>query len=221
MLRSSTSCVVFASTNRPAYQRALYNKSTPLVLCTGPAGTGKTMEACRIGMFHLSESNYEKMIITRPSVSVDEELGYLPGGMENKMDPWMIPMYEYMEEFSNRATLGKYMKNGIIEVAPLGFLRGRTFHNSIVIADEMQNSTTSQMMNLLTRIGDNSKVIITGDLNQCDLNEKINGLDHFLIKLKSRYSDCGCNSIEHVELTNEDIMRSEFTKLIVNIYDQL
>jgi phosphate starvation-inducible PhoH-like protein len=160
------------------------------------------------------------MIITRPSVSVDEELGYLPGGVDNKMDPWMIPMYEYMEEFSNRATLGKYMKNGIIEVAPLGFLRGRTFHNCVVIADEMQNSTTSQMMNLLTRIGENSKVIITGDLNQCDLNEKINGLDHFLIKLKSRYSDCGCNSIEHVELTNEDIMRSEFTKLIVNIYDQ-
>jgi phosphate starvation-inducible protein PhoH and related proteins len=211
-------CVAM-SMNKPVYTKVLNDKTIPLVICTGPAGTGKTMEACKSGMYHLKAKHFEKLLVTRPSVSVDESLGYLPGSIDNKMNPWMIPIYDYMEEFCNRAELGKYMKEEVIEIAPLGFIRGRTFHNTIVIADEMQNATHNQMMNLLTRIGENSKIIITGDLNQCDLPNITNGLEQFLHYLQKYEGDC-TSTIEHIQLDNDDIMRSEFTKLIINIYDQ-
>lgn len=218
MLLKSLQCVA-TSLNKSVYRKVLNDNKIPLVICTGPAGTGKTMEACKSGMLHLMEKHYERMIITRPSVSVDENLGYLPGDIENKMNPWMIPIYDYIEDCCDKATLGKYMKNEVIELAPLGFVRGRTFHNTIVIADEMQNSTQNQMMNLLTRIGENSKLIITGDLNQCDLVDVTNGLQHFLLHLEN-YEEDYSSSIEYVQLGSDDIMRSDFTKLIINIYDQ-
>jgi phosphate starvation-inducible PhoH-like protein len=203
-----------ASLNRPVYEDSLSHHSPSLVICTGPAGTGKTMMACKYSMQHLRENSYTKMVITRPNVSIDEDLGYLPGEINQKMFPWLIPIYDQLENYSDKMTVRKFINDGTIEIAPLGFLRGRTFDNTIIIADEMQNSTKSQMLNLLTRIGKNSKVIITGDLQQCDLDID-NGLEDFINKYKVNPEH---KEIKCIEFDDEDIMRSALVKTIIKIY---
>lgn len=204
------------SANKILYKTSLYSEKTPNVLiCTGPAGTGKTLEACKAGLEFLQDQKVERLIITRPNVTVDESMGFLPGDMQEKMYPWMIPIYEYLEKFSDKKTITRYLRDGFIEVCPLGYMRGRTFHDTFVIADEMQNSTPRQMMNLLTRIGENSKLVVTGDLNQCDLYQD-NGLSDFVKKLKSY--DNEQEFICHIALDDSDVMRSEVVKEILNIY---
>jgi phosphate starvation-inducible PhoH-like protein len=172
-------------------------------------------------MEQLQKYKYDKLIITRPNVSVDEDLGYLPGDVQGKMYPWLIPIYDQIIKFSDKKTLDNYLMLNTIEIAPLGFLRGRTFDNSIIIADEMQNSTPSQMKTLLTRVGNNSKLIINGDLKQCDLKtvEK-NGLEDFINKFqlykKSSFEDSG---ISITEFMDEDVFRSEIVKYVLKVYD--
>jgi phosphate starvation-inducible protein PhoH and related proteins len=206
--------IVKSSLNRPVYEKCLSQQRPSLVVCTGPAGTGKTMLACKYAMEHLRETAYTKMVITRPNVSIDEDLGYLPGEINQKMFPWLIPVYDQLEKYSDKSTVRKFINDGTIEIAPLGFLRGRTFDNTIIIADEMQNSTKSQMLNLLTRIGKNSKVIITGDLQQCDL-ELENGLQDFIEKYSKSKK---IKEIKCIEFDDDDIMRSELVKSIIQIY---
>lgn len=217
----STNRSICASANTERYESLLSKHETPRVLvCTGPAGTGKTMLACKHAMGHLMNSSFERLIITRPNVSIEEELGFLPGTMEQKMSPWMIPMYEYLEKYTDRNTVRRYIGDGVIEILPLGFMRGRTFDNTIVIADEMQNSTNSQMINLLTRIGHDSKLVLTGDLSQCDLNEDVpNGLDVFVDKF-DKYGDKSAldGNIDHVQMSCDDIQRSEIVRIIVDMY---
>ena len=212
---------VCASVNTDQYESLLSKHDTPRVLvCTGPAGMGKTMLACKHAMGHLMNSSFERLIVTRPNVSIGEELGFLPGTMEQKMSPWMIPMYEYLEKYSDRKTVRRYIGDGVIEILPLGFMRGRTFDNTIVIADEMQNSTNSQMINLLTRIGHDSKLVLTGDLSQCDLNDDVpNGLDIFIDKFNI-YGDKSAldGNIDHVQMSCDDIRRSDIVRIIVDLY---
>jgi phosphate starvation-inducible PhoH-like protein len=206
-----------SSQNFELYKSHL-SKSTPdVIICTGPAGSGKTMHACQFGIQHLKSNSFKKMIITRPSVSIDEDLGYLPGDIDKKMYPMLIPIYDQLETASSRNFIHKLLYNETIEIVPLGFLRGRTFDNTIIIADEMQNSTISQMLTLLTRLGKNSKLIITGDLDQCDLSI-LNGLEDFIIKLTS-YDEENISSIHHVSLDESDIMRSDIVKDVLKIYD--
>ena len=165
------------------YLKMLNNKELPVVLGVGPAGTGKTMFACKVGMEKLLKNDIDKMVITRPTVSVGEDLGYLPGSLEEKMHPWLIPLYDSLSEGITYRSLQKYINDKTIEVCPLAYIRGRTFSNSYIIADEMQNSTEIEMKTLLTRIGMNSKIVLTGDLEQSDLKET-NGLEDLLRKLK-------------------------------------
>src|SRR5210317_841402 len=136
----------------------------PIVVGTGPAGTGKTMLACQIGIEHIQQSFRGKVVLTRPIVAADEDMGYLPGDMERKMEPWTKPMYDIFEQHLSPTQIDRY-----IRIEPLGYMRGRTFTNSLIIADEMQNSTPNQMRMLLTRIGEGTKLVITGDLEQSDL----------------------------------------------------
>lgn len=213
MIRNSL-CI--ASVNKTLYEKSLYKLNPELVICIGPAGTGKTMLACKHSIMHLNNKNYKKLIITRPSVSVEEEIGYLPGEINQKMYPFLVPIYENLEKFSDKSTIMKNLKNNVIEIVPLGFLRGRTFDNTIIIADEMQNASHNQMMTLLTRIGYNSKTIITGDLDQCDL-PKTNGLKIFLDKLNTNDNN-NIENIELIKLDSDDIQRSELVKSIINIY---
>jgi len=193
----------------------LKNKHKKIIFITGPAGTGKTLFATEHGIFHFLSNTYEKLVFTRPSVSVDEELGFLPGTLEDKMAPWIRPIYDVLYPFISPKEIQFLTEEKRIEIAPLGFMRGRTFKNTWIVADEMQNCTISQMKMLLTRLGENSRLIITGDLEQYDRPEQVNGLEDFLTKFKGKES----SSIVHLKFEKSDIQREEVVKEILEIYD--
>jgi phosphate starvation-inducible PhoH-like protein len=192
----------------------LKQKSKKIVVATGPAGTGKTMFATEYGVRNFLLGTYEKLIFTRPSVSVDEDLGYLPGTLEEKMAPWVRPIYDILYQFITPKEVTQLIEEKIIEISPLGYMRGRTFKNCWIVADEMQNSTISQMKMLLTRLGENSRLVITGDLEQYDRNNELNGLDDFLNKFRGKRS----SSISSFEFQRSDIQREEVVKEVLDIY---
>jgi len=196
------------------YLGLLKQKSKKIVVATGPAGTGKTLFATEQGVRNFLLGTYEKLIFTRPSVSVDEDLGYLPGTLEEKMAPWVRPIYDILYQFISPKEVTTLLEEKIIEISPLGYMRGRTFKNCWIVADEMQNSTISQMKMLLTRLGENSRVVITGDLEQYDRNNEMNGLDDFLNKFKGKRS----SSITSFEFQRSDIQREEVVKEVLDIY---
>ena len=191
-----------------SYLKAI-NGSKPIIVATGPAGSGKTMFACQFAAEKIKAREASKLILTRPIVGADEDLGYLPGDADTKMAPWVCPMFDVFEEHLTRNQLAGYVK-----IEPLGFMRGRTFNNSIIIADEMQNSTQNQMKMLITRIGENSKMIVMGDLNQTDLLDQKNGL----VDLIERLGDDEYEYIDRVILTDDDILRSPAVSEILKIY---
>jgi phosphate starvation-inducible PhoH-like protein len=192
----------------------LKNKDSRIIIASGPAGTGKTLFGIEQGVRNYILGNFEKLIFTRPVVSVDEDIGYLPGTLEEKMAPWIRPIYDILYNFISPKEVEHLIAEKVIEISPLGFMRGRTFKNCWIVADEMQNSTISQMKMLLTRIGENSRLIITGDLDQNDRKDQINGLDDFLGKLKGRRSD----SINSVEFDKADIERENVVREVLEIY---
>ena len=200
--------------NQEHYVSMLKNKNKKIIVVTGPAGTGKTMLATEHGIYQFLTGGYEKLIFTRPSVSVDEDLGYLPGTLEEKMAPWVRPIYDVMYQFITPKEVTQLMEEKQIEIAPLGYMRGRTFKNTWIVADEMQNSTVNQMKMLLTRLGENSRLVITGDLEQFDKHDIINGLDDFLNKFKGKRS----SSISSFEFDKQDIQREEVVKEVLDIY---
>lgn len=169
----------------------------PIIIATGPAGTGKTMMACQIALEHIARTARGKTILTRPIVAADEDMGYLPGDIDKKMEPWTKPAFDIFEKYLSHSQIER-----CVTIEPLGYMRGRTFDNTVIIADEMQNSTPNQMKMLLTRIGENTKLIVTGDLEQSDLGEH-NGLAELIHKLDG----LDLEYIEHVEMDEEDIVR--------------
>lgn len=196
------------------YNSILRNKQKKIVVANGPAGTGKTLFATEYGIRYFLSDVYEKLIFTRPSVSVDEDLGYLPGTLEEKMAPWIRPIYDILYQFMSAKEVQSLLEEKIIEIAPLGFMRGRTFKNAWIVADEMQNCTVSQMKMLLTRMGENSRLVITGDLDQHDKQDEINGLEDFLRRFKGKRS----SSISSFEFEKDDIQREEVVKEVLDIY---
>jgi len=196
------------------YVGLLKQKSKKIVVATGPAGTGKTLFATEFGVKNFLLGTYEKLIFTRPSVSVDEDLGYLPGTLEEKMAPWVRPIYDILYQFISPRDVTALIEDKIIEISPLGYMRGRTFKNCWIVADEMQNSSISQMKMLLTRLGENSRLVITGDLEQYDRPNELNGLEDFLTKFKGKRS----SSITSFEFQRGDIQREEVVKEVLDIY---
>lgn len=179
----------------------------PIVVGTGPAGSGKTMLACHVALEHVSRFQRPRIVLTRPIVTADEDMGYLPGDMDQKMEPWTRPMYDIFEQSMTHAQMDR-----CISIEPLGYMRGRTFTDTIIIADEMQNSTPNQMKMLLTRIGEGTKLIVTGDLEQSDLG-KDNGLENLIYKMQ-------CIDLEystHVEMGDADIVRHPAVKEILKV----
>lgn len=205
------------TTNQHKYVSELNNHTTSIVIGVGPAGCGKTLFACITAIDQLKRNKIDKIVLTRPIVPVEEEeLGFLPGSIINKMDPWTRPIFDILLEFYPQQELTMMLKNNIIEVSPLAYMRGRTFKNSFIIADEMQNSTPNQMLMLTTRLGKNSKMVITGDLKQSDKNEN-NGLKDLMMKLKKPQNQ-NITEISLIELHETDVERSEIVKTILNIY---
>jgi phosphate starvation-inducible PhoH-like protein len=196
------------------YIDLLDNSSKHIVMAMGPAGTGKTLLAVLTAIRSLRQGNCAKIVVTRPAVSVDEQHGFLPGTLVEKMAPWTRPIFDVFEEYWTPQQIEAMIADGVIEIAPLAYMRGRTFKNSWILADEMQNATPSQMKMLLTRIGDGSRIVVTGDLNQHDRGFENNGLKDFTNLLKKHNSEV----VGVVEFYRQDVERHPAVTEVLNIY---
>ena len=207
--------------NQELYLNYLRDPQIKILCATGPAGTGKTFMACHEAISLLKNNVIGKIIITRPVVPVEEDLGFLPGSLVKKMDPWTRPIIDVFEEKFSRQEIDNLIKNNVIEISPLAYMRGRTFKDAFIIADEMQNSSPNQMLMLTTRIGENSKMIITGDLKQTDKSFGKSGLQDFVHRFKEKFSFKPINEtgIHLIQLNTSDIQRSKVVSKILEMYD--
>jgi len=195
------------------YILELTNPQKDIVFGVGPAGTGKTLLACQVAVQEYLNGKVDRIIVTRPAVSADEDLGFLPGTLEEKMAPWTRPIFDVFREYFYANEIEGMIKEGVIEISPLAYMRGRTFKHSFIIADEMQNATQNQMKMLLTRIGTGSQMAVTGDLAQAD-RLKDNGLIDFISHLKKGNAD----RISAVFFAQKDVERHEVVKQVLEIY---
>lgn len=186
-----------------------------LIFATGPAGSGKTFIAIALAVKALKNKVVRKIILSRPAVEAGEKLGFLPGEMKDKLDPYLQPLYDALEDMIPPIKLKEYMENNVIQIAPLAFMRGRTLNDAVIILDEAQNTTTHQIKMFLTRLGINAKMIITGDMTQIDLpSATTSGLKEAMNVLK------GVEGIGHVEFVKKDIVRHKLVQRIVEAYDK-
>ena len=199
--------------HQETYLFKLHDDNKNILFAIGPAGTGKTLLAVQMGIKLYQEGKIDKIIVTRPAVSVDEDLGFLPGTLNEKMAPWTRPIFDVLGEYYQQKDIENMLYEGVIEISPLAYMRGRTFKNAYVIADEMQNATQNQMKMLLTRLGENSKMVVTGDLNQAD-RLKDNGLVDFIDKIKGQRLD----HIDAVYFDSHDIERHKDVKEVLDLY---
>jgi phosphate starvation-inducible PhoH-like protein len=202
---------------RTANQKRLVQvgEKNDIVFAIGPAGTGKTYTAVAMAVRALKNKVVKKIILTRPAVEAGESLGFLPGDLKEKIDPYLRPLYDALDDMIPADKLGYYMSTRTIEIAPLAYMRGRTLDNAFIILDEAQNATDLQLKMFLTRIGANAKAIITGDMTQVDLpkNQK-SGLQKAVRILN------GINGIAHIELDEEDVVRHRLVKAVIKAYER-
>lgn len=200
------------------YGQAAYVKAindNPIVFGVGPAGTGKTYLAVALAVVAFKNKLVDKIILTRPAVEAGEKLGFLPGDLGAKVDPYLRPLYDALQEMFGLETYNKLMEKGVIEIAPLAYMRGRTLSGAFIILDEAQNTTGEQMKMFLTRMGEGSKIVVTGDTTQIDLpNNKASGLVEAVSILE------GVKGIAVVNLTSKDIVRHPLVQAIVNAYEK-
>ena len=186
-----------------------------IVFAIGPAGTGKTYTAVALAVRALKNKSVKKIILTRPAVEAGENLGFLPGDLKEKIDPYLRPLYDALDDMIPADKLGYYMTTRTIEIAPLAYMRGRTLDHAFIILDEAQNTNDGQLKMFLTRIGANAKAIITGDPTQIDLPKNMrSGIDKALRILKN------VDGIAHIELDEEDVVRHKLVKAIIKAYDK-
>ena len=190
-------------------------RQNDITIGIGPAGTGKTFLAVAMAVFFLKQKAVERIILTRPAVEAGEKLGFLPGDLQDKVDPYLRPLYDALDDILGQETFQKFMAKNIIEVAPLAYMRGRTLDDSFVILDEAQNTTPEQMKMFLTRLGFGSKMVVIGDITQVDLpHGKFSGLMHTQVVLG------GINGIETIFFTDGDVVRHEMVGTIIKAYER-
>ena len=214
--------IVYSMSGRPIKPRTENQKklveafdNNDMIFAVGPAGTGKTYLSIALAVKALKEKTIKKIVLSRPAVEAGEKLGFLPGDMKDKIDPYLQPLYDALEDMLPQAKLQDMMEKHVIQIAPLAFMRGRTLSDAIVILDEAQNTTCAQIRMFLTRMGWNTKMIITGDMTQIDLpREQKSGLKEALNILS------GIEGIEIVELNRKDIVRHNLVTRIVNAYEK-
>jgi phosphate starvation-inducible protein PhoH and related proteins len=210
--------------NQAVYMETLESPAHSIVIATGPAGTGKTIMACHLGIRKLQSGAIQKLILTRPAVSVEEQHGFLPGTLEEKMEPWLRPVYDVFYQYFSPQKLQKLIQQQTIEICPLAYMRGRTFENAWIIADEAQNMTPNQMLMLLTRIGNNSKMIITGDPKQHDRGFEMNGLTDFLERYEKNQRQLAIlgtsfDDVRIVKFEYKDVERHPVIRKILTLYE--
>ena len=218
----SGNVIVFSVTGKPIIPRSENQqklveafKKSDLVFAIGPAGSGKTYTAIALAVRALKNKEIKKIILSRPAVEAGEKLGFLPGDMKEKIDPYLQPLYDALQDMITAAKLHDYMENKVIQIAPLAFMRGRTLNDAVVILDEAQNTTTQQIKMFLTRMGMNTKMFVTGDITQIDLpTSQTSGLIQALHILR------GIKGISVVELNKKDIVRHKLVEHIVEAYDK-
>jgi phosphate starvation-inducible PhoH-like protein len=199
--------------NQEAYVLKLLDPSKDIVFGVGPAGTGKTLLAVQVAVKLFKQGVIDKIIVTRPAVSADEDLGFLPGTLEQKMAPWTRPIFDVLRDYFSAREIEGMIEEQIIEIAPLAYMRGRTFKRSFILADEMQNTTQNQMKMLLTRLGEGSMMAVTGDLAQAD-RLKDNGLLDFMKLLETS----NVSYLDIVQFEQGDIERHKAVKEVLQIY---
>jgi phosphate starvation-inducible PhoH-like protein len=205
------------NTAQETYIDHLFNDDKRIVFAIGPAGTGKSYLGVLRAIKALKDKEVEKLIIVRPAVGAEgENHGFLPGDLNQKLGPWLQPLIDVFEEYYNKVDFQKMVEDGVIEFASLMYLRGRSFKNSIVILDEAQNSLPSQMKLLLTRIGENTRAFVTGDLDQTDHRKQINGLSDFIERLRKSNSDM----IGVAEFQHKHIERDPIVAEVLKIYGE-
>lgn len=203
--------------NQERYCQTLQNVDKNIVIAYGPAGTGKTKFAVEEGVKHLKLGDKHRFVITRPAISVDNEAhGFLPGDINNKLRPWLMPVFDFLGTIYDKSEIERMLELSMIEIAPLAFMRGRTFDDAWIIMDESQNSTPLQMLMMLTRLGKNSKLVVTGDLQQHDRCQGENGLSDLLRRLEKAKHD----KIDIVEFTNSDVQRHPIIPDILEMYNE-
>lgn len=205
---------IFARTPNQQHFVELFQQND-MVFAIGPAGSGKTYTAIALAVKALKNKEVRKIILSRPAVEAGEKLGFLPGDMKDKIDPYLQPLYDALEDMIPVAKLKDYVENKTIQIAPLAFMRGRTLNDAVIILDEAQNTTIHQIKMFLTRLGINAKMIITGDITQIDLHpSQESGLKHALRILK------GVKGIGHIEFNKGDIVRHKLVQRIVEAYEK-
>ena len=187
-------------------------ENNDLVFAVGPAGTGKTYTGIALAVKALKNKNVKRIILTRPAIEAGENLGFLPGDLKEKLDPYMQPLYDALKDMIPSEKLKKFLDDEIIQIAPLAFMRGRTLDNAFVILDEGQNTSSSQMKMFLTRMGKNAKFIVTGDPGQMDLPKGISGINEAIKILK------GTKGVAIVRLDDSDVVRNKLVKKIIEAY---
>lgn len=190
-------------------------KRSSIVFGVGPAGTGKTYLAVALAVYALKNKEIDKIILTRPAVEAGEKLGFLPGDMNEKVDPYLRPLFDALQEMMGQDAYLRHIERGSIEIAPLAYMRGRTLSNSFIILDEAQNTTKEQMKMFLTRMGENSRIVVTGDVTQIDLPKNVKSGMIDAIEVLD-----GVDGIEIVKLTAKDVVRHELVTRIVQAYEK-
>jgi len=202
------------SINQENLIQSLLDPQTNITVATGPAGTGKTYLAMLAAIKAFKDGACERIVLTRPAVGVDDEKhGFLPGDLNSKMEPWTRPLFDVLREFYTAKEIARMLEEQTIEISPLAFMRGRTFKDAWIIADEMQNATPSQMKMLMTRIGENSKIVITGDIEQTDRTVHNNGLIDLCKRLETARS-----GLAVCYMSNQDIQRHPIIDTVLEIY---
>lgn len=190
-------------------------KKSSIVFGVGPAGTGKTYLAVALAVYALKNKEIDKIILTRPAVEAGEKLGFLPGDMNEKVDPYLRPLFDALQEMMGQDAYLRHIERGSIEIAPLAYMRGRTLSNSFIILDEAQNTTKEQMKMFLTRMGENSRIVVTGDVTQIDLPKNVKSGMIDAIEVLD-----GVEGIEIVKLTAKDVVRHELVTRIIQAYEK-
>merc|ERR1712127_666142 len=211
IIKTPKKSVIPRSERQKEYVRAL--RQSDIVISAGPAGTGKTFLAVAVGLTMLLDKKIERIILSRPAVEAGERLGFLPGDMKEKVDPYLRPLYDSLYDLFDFEKIQRMIEIGDIEIAPLAFMRGRTLKNSFAILDEAQNATDTQIKMFLTRIGENSKLVVNGDPSQVDLVNKTNS---GLIKSKNILKDL--NEIKIIEFDHNDVVRHPLVSKIIRAY---